>query len=149
MRYISILLIVILSACGSKKPEAVSTEFNQLMKEVIEVHDVAMAEMGNLISLKKELAATLDSTENDSVKLQAIEDLDIAHESMMVWMRGFSDAFTAEQITKGLPDTYESEEVRAEAEETLIDLKEQAESVEEMNQKVQTSLTQARQILKK
>lgn len=143
------LSILIVSACTTKKPEPVSTEFNQMMKEVIEVHDLAMAEMGNLMNLKKELSATLDSSTVDSTTLDAMEDLEMAHESMMVWMRGFSDAFTAEQLTKGLPDNFETEEEKAEAELALEKLKEQAESVEIMNQKIQSSLEQARQILKK
>lgn len=150
MKKLVVMFAVIgMVSCSTKKSEAVSVEFNEMMQEVIEVHDIAMAEMGTIMSLKQELVASIDSTAIDSTSLQAIKDLDAAHEGMMVWMRDFSNAFSAEQLTNGLPDSYESEEEKAAAEEALRELKSQKMSVKVMNENIQKSLAQAKSILGK
>lgn len=151
MKKLAVVMVAVFAMVScSKKPEAVSEEFNELMKEVIEVHDIAMAEMGTIMSLKQELLVNMDtSSVADSVLLKAIKDLDAAHEGMMVWMRDFSNAFSAEQLTNGLPDTYATEEEKAEAVKALQELKAQKMAVKVMNEDVQESLIQAKSILGK
>ncbi|MBU2916129.1 hypothetical protein [Reichenbachiella agariperforans] len=146
MKNVAIVLIV-LSACNTPKPEAVSVEFNDLKAEVITIHDEAMAEMGTIMRLKKELVAELDSTAIDSTAVVAIEDLEAAHEGMMVWMRGFSDAFTGEELLNGLPEQFDTEEAKAEAEQKLDALKAQEASVKKMNEMIKNSISQAKATL--
>jgi len=77
-----------------------------LFKEVMDVHDEVMPEMGTLRKLTKGLQLKLDSLAADSLHLDpstkkdmenAITELKIANNSMMEWMRQF------EQIEESTP----------------------------------------------
>ncbi|UXP31761.1 hypothetical protein N6H18_15545 [Reichenbachiella agarivorans] len=146
-KYLIIAAMTIMAACTTQKPEPVSIEFNQLKSEVIEVHDIAMEQMGVIMKLKGELKAQLDTAAIDSTSIQAIADLEAAHEGMMVWMRGFADAFSGDVLANGLPANFETEEERKEAESALEKIKEQQASVQRMNEEIQASIAQAQTIL--
>ncbi|MAZ35854.1 MAG: hypothetical protein CL842_00195 [Crocinitomicaceae bacterium] len=93
------LLTVFFISCGdSEKPpkstwtEAQLKEKKAIVKEVMEVHDVTMAfmdEIHNSISELETLKSNNDST-NPNVD-SAIQQLEIADENMMNWMRNYRE----------------------------------------------------------
>ena len=93
------LLTVFFNSCGdSEKPpkstwtEAQLKEKKAIVKEVMEVHDVTMAfmdEIHNSISELETLKSNNDST-NPNVD-SAIQQLEIADENMMNWMRNYRE----------------------------------------------------------
>ena len=101
-----VLLLIVTASCSGEKSEA-DEKLSHIKSEVIVVHDVAMAKMGDIMKLSKELKTIQDSTA-DSVVFQNIErrvqDLDAAHEGMMTWMRSFSENFQAGTLLEGEMD---------------------------------------------
>ncbi|MGL1888873.1 MAG: hypothetical protein OCD76_20340 [Reichenbachiella sp.] len=143
-----IFLVLALIACESKpKVDPLTTEFSTVKTEVIAVHDVAMAQMGNIMKMKKMLVEQLDSTQLDSAYVLAITDLDNAHNGMMVWMRSFSDGFTAEQLTKGLNDQLVTEEEKENAQELINLMKDQKVTADIMNNAIEESIAKAKSLL--
>ncbi len=71
-----------------------------LKKDVIAVHDTAMARMNHIGKLQKKLQQEI--TQADSVEtVNAYEELQAAREAMMTWMREFdvpSEASEAEKM---------------------------------------------------
>ena len=97
MKYVLLTLtfaLSILGACTSEKTEVNRAELEQ---QVLAVHDSAMAKMGDIYKLRKNLLSLRDSleaqTQTDSIvlnKLQLhIQSLNQADESMMAWMRQY------------------------------------------------------------
>lgn len=80
----------------TSKTEAPS-KVKTLHKEVMRVHDEAMAKMDFIYQLKKKTKGFIDSLQQDSIThaetlksaRKNIELLDIADESMMAWMRSY------------------------------------------------------------
>ncbi len=73
-------------------------EVSNLEDQVIEVHDQVMPQMGTLMTLKEQLeaknetlqsAGTAEAEDQVIVNSLVIEQLDLAHEGMMSWMRSF------------------------------------------------------------
>jgi len=100
--YLSIL--VLLAACGDSAPKATNnnaaipvTGSDSLYKAVMEVHDVAMARMGEMIRYKKLLRQQADSIkglkDHDTALVEGLEnaakDLNDAEELMNKWMQEF------------------------------------------------------------
>ncbi|MEQ8338535.1 MAG: hypothetical protein RIA62_14360 [Cyclobacteriaceae bacterium] len=84
---ISVLLVLLLAACGGDKPD----QINKLKDEVMGLHDEVMPKMGDLRKASKSLimkAETLDSTSATELKVIA-EDIEAANEFMMEWMRQY------------------------------------------------------------
>ena len=95
MRLVFAFLIgVFISSCGPDKKAIESAKFD----EVMAVHDEVMPKMSNIRKLKKalqdkaEMLAPEDSTgaQQDAIAEMVVE-LEAASESMMVWMRNFSE----------------------------------------------------------
>lgn len=66
------------------------------MDQVMELHDEVMPKMGDLMKTKKALLAKAAEVESDSVAadLKSLaEDIDLANEAMMDWMRNFDPNF--------------------------------------------------------
>jgi len=85
------------SSCESKK-SAEDEDLSRLKTEVIQEHDIAMVKMGKLMKLKKELNAKNETVADSTISEEidwTIRELDEAHESMMNWMRNFSQNFPA------------------------------------------------------
>lgn len=65
--------------------------------EVMAIHDEVMPKMGTIMKLKGKLQAKAESLNADSLSteaqefLAAVQELEVANESMMVWMRAFSE----------------------------------------------------------
>ena len=77
---------------STDKPE---TPEDKLFAEVMELHDVAMAEMGTMRDLKTKLQAASetikDEAETTAMIQQQIEDLTNADKGMMQWMGDYSN----------------------------------------------------------
>lgn len=112
---------VVSCSTGTQKEAASGTlqeNTNQVLyNEAIDIHDEVMPEMGTLMSLKRTLQDTLKSTALTTEQKQDVESriklLDSAHNSMMVWMRGFEPP----------KDTTEDQEYRQYIEQKLEDAK--------------------------
>ncbi|MEP4533350.1 MAG: hypothetical protein ABJ004_09690 [Cyclobacteriaceae bacterium] len=94
-----IVLATLMVSCTPSKKEA---EEKPLMDQVMEVHDAVMPKMGSLMKVKKQLMAkadTADSVASDELKILA-QEIDLANEAMMDWMRNFDPNFegTEEEV---------------------------------------------------
>lgn len=147
MKKIVIVLVCIYLAGCNTKPDPISTEFANLKSEVIDIHDVAMDKMGDMISLRKKLTIKLDSGSMDSTYMEAIKDLQMADDEMMTWMRGFSDAFTSDQLANGLSANFETDEEKQEAILALETLKLQKKSAIDMKQHIEEAIFNAQVLL--
>jgi hypothetical protein len=84
-------------SCQRSKTEE-DIKLATLKAEVTKVHDDAMAKMSQLSKLKSELTSKMETIESqDSLALirQAGNEIAIANEAMMNWMRDFSQKFPA------------------------------------------------------
>lgn len=99
--YLIAAAAMVLSACSQEKKLE-----DELFKEVMDIHDEVMPEMGTLRSLSKSIQVKIDSLEMDSVNYddtkrseleQLVKKLKEAKESMMEWMRQF------EHLEEGTP----------------------------------------------
>ena len=102
-----VLLLLLLISCNSGPSEA--TQQEELEANVMAIHDDAMAKMGDIYKLRRNLRSlrdTLAAHQTDSTTLRAlqqqIDELNQADEVMMVWMRNYS-----------APDTLQQEEAMA------------------------------------
>lgn len=98
---IALTLTTTLIGCNQEKKME-----DRLFKEVMDVHDEVMPEMGTLRKLAKGIQLKLDASEADTLQLDpsikkemenAISELKNANNSMMEWMHQF------EQIEEGTP----------------------------------------------
>ena len=71
------------------------------MQQVITAHDEVMAKMPNLVKLINALHPKADSTKSGQKYQLAIADLKASNSSMMTWMQGFGERFTADEMLKG------------------------------------------------
>ncbi|MDQ3395230.1 MAG: hypothetical protein M3512_14110 [Bacteroidota bacterium] len=113
----------------------------QLFVETMEIHDAVMPQMQVVYQLKKELTAKRDSLERTASNAQfknevevRIEELSIANEDMMQWMRNFNAQFEGdENISR---DEYlQSEKEKIQGVKTKIDLAIQNAQVTHSNMK--------------
>ncbi len=101
-----VLLVIFACSCDSKK-SAENEKLTNLRTKVIHEHDVAMAKMGTLMKLKKELNQKKESTTDTELKTsidQTISELDQANDEMMNWMRSFTKNFPAGTLMDGEMD---------------------------------------------
>ena len=109
--FILLLSLSIFSSCNQKNSEkeeaiAVPGEVEEKRSEVMAIHDEIMPRIGTLMNLKKQLrerAAAMDSAQNtDKEQLfsirASIEQLEMADEAMMQWMRTYTDP--ADSVSK-------------------------------------------------
>ncbi len=93
MKKLSLLFVlaVLISSCGSSFDQQVAFD------EVMDMHDAAMPKIGEVMSLKKQVEAKAQ-TETDAAAKAELEELskelENAQQGMMIWMRGWSSAFT-------------------------------------------------------
>ena len=104
MKYISMMLlaVLLLGSCKEKQSEeaAEAAEETQ-MERVMRIHDELMPKMTRLGQLEGEVRATMDSLQNDTIKLRSIALLKRTNEKMMNWMMEFGEDFDSEQILDG------------------------------------------------
>ncbi len=70
------------------------------MEGVMAVHDEVMPKMGQIAKLSSALKPLADASP-EGPEAKALEDLKVAHEAMMTWMKEIGDTFTHEEIMKG------------------------------------------------
>jgi len=106
MKKIVILLSLITSLAVSCKgePSKLNTETKAInpytMEGVMAVHDEVMPKMGQIAKLSSALKPLADASP-EGPEAKALEDLKVAHEAMMTWMKEIGDTFTHEEIMKG------------------------------------------------
>jgi hypothetical protein len=121
----------------SCKTETKKDKIHSKMEEVMGVHDEVMPKMGTISKLIADLKPKVDSTEVGKENLKAIRDLQDAHKSMMDWMRDFGERFEYEEIMKG----------KALSEEKKVWLMEEEIKVNELREKINTSIANAERVL--
>ncbi|MDX5480226.1 MAG: hypothetical protein LPK07_00935 [Hymenobacteraceae bacterium] len=96
-KYITLLALpfFILTSCETGPSEA--EQKDELESTVMTVHDEAMAKMGDIYKMRRNLRTlrdTLEARQTDSTSLQALQaeisGLNQADEAMMQWMRNYS-----------------------------------------------------------
>lgn len=107
-----LLLILLFSAFGCSKPgnnnetpgNAVNPHVQSLHEEVMKYHDEVMPHLGEVISLKGELETAADTLSEELARqsLSAAEQLGVAEEGMMGWMRQFDNQLSAEDTTMAI-----------------------------------------------
>ena len=118
---IAAILLILISACNTQPKE----EKLDLKAKVLEVHDQVMPKMKDLRVVQKQLLVLADSSADSlkAVKYQQLaNDLKLANESMMDWMRSFDPNFsgTEEEVQKYLNEQLKDiEEVKKDMLESL------------------------------
>lgn len=140
-KFAAILLSgVLFASCGNSQ-ESTTEETTQevdrvetLKKEIMEVHDKTMKEMGTLKKLDKSLFEAMQAgTIEEDAAQNAINDVRAAHEDMMNWMRNFEN-----------PD-----EMDATEDEIVAYLEGQKEKVEQLDEYTTRSIERAQSLLSK
>lgn len=106
LQYPLIILMLFMIACGSSEQTKDKNDLydkeiitidkdanDQLMAEVMEIHDEVMPEMGSIRRTRKALLNKLENTKDEAVAVvlqEQADKLDESHEAMMVWMRQFN-----------------------------------------------------------
>ncbi|MEM9325905.1 MAG: hypothetical protein AAGA85_09620 [Bacteroidota bacterium] len=122
-RFFSVFLIsIILFNCSSPKREVAEEQevemevanptTDQLMEQVMALHDAVMPEMGNIRSTEKALRTMAETASDEAARstyTQQADMLDSAFSAMMVWMRQFDPEYagTDEEIKGYLTDQKE------------------------------------------
>jgi hypothetical protein len=133
--YLLVGFILLVPACKSEEAEreALRTEVNQ-------VHDKAMAKMGTLVRLQKQLTQVADSLQNDSsadhtqlirIIEKNITDLRVADKEMMDWMHRYSE---------GLSDTMAHEE-------EVEFMTQEKKNMEDVHEKMKSAISKAENLL--
>ena len=144
--FITTLLIGCQSSTTSSETEAVMARAQQIYSETMTLHDEVMPRMGELVQLRQELGATADSLrEVDSVayadtvaQMQAAaQDLAQADENMMQWMRSVEKVPGADSLAAMPADTARLIQVQ----------QEQKAAMEQVQQQMDNSITEARRLL--
>ncbi len=128
------LLFFMISCQGDKK----TSEGQSQMKKVMAMHDEVMPEMGVIGKLVRELKKKEDSTAIGLQYKSAREDLQAAHESMMVWMREFGNRFDSDEILNGKELTDQKQQW----------LNEEERKMQAVKEEINTSIEKAKTLLK-
>lgn len=96
MKKLTLLLCTLLLLSGCQSGPSTTEQREQLEAEVLELHDNAMAEMGKIYRLRRNMTRlqdTLHTQQPDTTQLQHlsqhITSLNTADEAMMQWMRQY------------------------------------------------------------
>jgi len=108
------------------------------IQQVITAHDEVMAKMPNLVQLINKLQPKVDSTKTGQKYQSAIDDLKASNSSMMTWMRGFGNRFTADEMLKG----------KKLSEEKQLWVAEEKKKIQVVCEKIDSSIRKAKELLK-
>jgi len=109
------------------------------MQEVMTTHDEIMAKMPNLVKLIGQLQPKVDSTITGRKYQEAIDQLKASNKSMMTWMQGFGERFTADEMMKE----------KALSEEKRAWLDEEQEKVKTLRKEINSSIKKAEKLVEK
>ena len=107
------------------------------MEGVMALHDEVMPKMGHMAKLSSSLKPLADASP-EGPEAKAIEDLKVAHEAMMTWMKEIGDTFTHEEIMKGAALSDEKKEA----------LRIEADKIAEVKRLMLESIANAEALLK-
>lgn len=144
MKILKTLLIAILAitvmSCG-ETTSSNETEFNQLLKEVFDVHDEMMPQMGKLSELRQQLEDRAKEEPMNAIAYkEAAADLESAHKGMMDWMKDFGEVFPyKEDRLEGMSE----EEIN----KSIELMKDQKVKVDAMKQDMEESMENAKVLL--
>lgn len=140
---IGILIAIIIFSFGSNIRQ---DEVSELKEEVITIHDEAMARMGEIMQLKRELSKLKIEAKNDSLILINLSALTKAHDGMMDWMRNFSVRFPEGTLMGGEASSQADDEVMGK-EELTDALKEELTSVKVVAEDIDKAIIAAKETL--
>lgn len=127
------VIVLFTSSCSSSSNQQ---NIESLREEVIAIHDEVMPRMGELKTLRKEIAAKANELNqadsiNNTTEVNELKDLavrmDDAFEGMFVWMRQFNSSY----------EGMEKDEIEAY-------LQEQKEKVKVVNSDIKNSIQEAK-----
>lgn len=128
MRYITVLLIAFITfsftSCKEHKEEPAKNQ----MAEVMAIHDEVMPRMGEIAKLVGELKPMVDSTDQGQRYDAAVQELQLAHKSMMDWMQDFGNRFDPDEILHGKELTEQKQKWLDEEEQRVRALRDQINS---------------------
>ena len=104
-----------------------------LTKEVLEVHDKTMKQMGTMAKLRTRLKEEWKTANDTAAYYNAYEDLKQANEDMMDWMRNFKD-----------PEEQDWPE-----EQKVEYLQEQKQKIDGVEEYIESSIEKAQKVLSK
>ncbi|MDX1313863.1 MAG: hypothetical protein R3356_00055 [Eudoraea sp.] len=133
--FLIIFSLLLSFSCKEKKTDSTPTK----MEEVMAIHDEVMPEMKTIGKLVSELKPLADTTATGQEYAKAVSDLQAAHKSMMDWMAGFGDRFDSAEILDGKPLSEQKQQW----------LLEEETKVKAMRDQVNSSIEQAKALLKK
>ncbi|WP_378172742.1 hypothetical protein [Aquimarina sp. SS2-1] len=137
--FLFIIGIIFTVSCNQLSKE--EQEFDTLMQQVIDVHDEVMPKMGTMSSLIKDLEPKIDTTTTGKSYAKAQKDLKDSYDFMMDWMSDFSNKFPhGEEITTDDLEKFTSK---------MKMLKEEEVEVNKLRDQINSSIDNAKKILKK
>lgn len=107
------------------------------MEQLIATHDEVMAKMPYLVKLVGQLQPKVDDTQQGQAYQEAIAALKASNKSMMTWMQGFGERFTADEMMKGKALTAEKKRW----------LDEEVIKINALTKEIDTSIKNAEQLL--
>ena len=125
-------LVTFTYSCKEEKKE------NSQMKQVMAIHDEVMPKMGTIGKLVSQLDEKITNDATSDSMAAAREDLKDAHKAMMDWMKRFGERFDGDEILKGKALTPEKQKW----------LDEEESQVKALRDQINTSISQAQELLK-
>lgn len=107
------------------------------MERLMDSHDEVMAKMPNLVKLVGQLQPKVDDSAKGQEYQEAIAALKASNKSMMTWMQGFGERFTADEMMKGKALTAEKKRW----------LDEEVIKIKALTKEINTSIKNAEQLL--
>ncbi|MEZ4779665.1 MAG: hypothetical protein R2786_09820 [Flavobacteriaceae bacterium] len=132
--FLIVLLAASITACKEKVTEPAGPT---QMEQVIAIHDELMPKMGEVGELIVKLESSMDSTQVDSMKLTAIQNLKGANQEMMNWMMDFGNAFDSAEV-------FDGKELSEEKLKTLTSFQ---ESVNNLKSSMEAAISNAEKLL--
>ena len=108
------------------------------MQRVITAHDEVMDKMPHLVKLVNKLNPMVDSTEAGQRNQNAIDDLKTSNKSMMTWMQGFGERFTADEMMKG----------KTLSDKKKVWLNEEEKKIKALHDQINSNIKKAEKLLK-
>ena len=134
----TLLAAIFFLSCNSTSEK--EEKFDNLMQEVIDVHDEVMPKMTDISQLIAELEKKTDTTQAAAYQ-EAQDDLEASYDFMMDWMGDFSNKFPHdEEVTEKDETTFANKLKMLEEEKVEVTL---------LKEQINTSIANARALLNK
>jgi hypothetical protein len=139
-------------SCSTQKEQQENPN-EELLREVIAIHDSAMAKMKDITTYQMQIKNMPDSVQTDSALVATYNKLESAHDGMMEWMRDFSQKFPSGKLMSGNDADQNHGSTGGEVEKRTIEedkrlLDELKVSAKKMSRAINESLEAAEDMLK-